>query len=70
MRTFAGKRLRLECDAQGVSVEGARLRNDFTLGNNGIVHMIDDVILPNRGTKSVHQPSSGQGKLNFLLLNS
>ncbi|KZS06760.1 transforming growth factor-beta-induced protein ig-h3 [Daphnia magna] len=48
MRTFAGNRLRLECDAQGVSVEGSRLRNDFVLGSNGLVHMMDDVLLPNR----------------------
>jgi uncharacterized surface protein with fasciclin (FAS1) repeats len=49
MRTFAGNRLRLECDSQGVSVEGSRMRNDFVLGSNGLVHMIDDVLLPNRG---------------------
>ena len=49
MRTFAGNRLRLECDSQGVSVEGSRMRNDFVLGSNGLVHMIDEVLLPNRG---------------------
>lgn len=48
MRTMAGNRLRLECDGQGVTVEGARLRNDYVLGSNGLVHMIDEVILPNR----------------------
>ena len=49
MRTFAGNRLRLECDSQGVSVEGSLMRNDFVLGSNGLVHMMDDVLLPNRG---------------------
>ena len=48
MRTFAGNRLRLECDSQGVSVDGARLRNDYVLGSNGLVLMIDDVLIPNR----------------------
>jgi len=67
MRTFAGKRLRLECDAQGVSVEGARLRNDFTLGNNGIVHMIDDVILPNRA-KNLLELAHSEKLFTFLEL--
>lgn len=51
MRTFGGNRLRLECDAQGVLIEGSRIRNDFNLANNGVMQVLDDVILPNRGDR-------------------
>ena len=53
MRTFGGNRLRLHCDDKGVSIENARIRNnDFVLGTNGLVHMLDDVLIPNRGRPS------------------
>lgn len=48
MRTFAGNRHRLECSAGGVTVEDALLRNDYVLGSNGVVHMLDEVLIPNR----------------------
>jgi len=49
MRTMSGNRLQLQCDENGVTIEGARIRNkDFILGNNGLVHMLDDVLIPDR----------------------
>lgn len=67
MRTFGGNRLSLQCDAQGVSVEGARMRNDFTLGSNGLVHMLDDVILPNRA-KNLLELAASERLTTFLEL--
>ncbi|XP_046655629.1 periostin-like [Daphnia pulicaria] len=67
MRTFAGNRLRLECDSQGVSVEGSRMRNDFVLGSNGLVHMIDDVLLPNRA-KNLLELAESQRLTTFMEL--
>lgn len=67
MRTFAGNRLRLECDGQGVSVEGSRLRNNFVLGSNGLVHMLDDVLLPNRA-KNLLELAQSERLYTFLEL--
>lgn len=65
MRTFGGKKLSLECDAKGTMVEKTRVGSDFVLGNNGIVHMIDQVILPNRAKNLLELAQSEQ--LNTFL---
>jgi len=42
-------RLAFDCDEKGHSVENKRLSGEFILGQNGIVYMIDDVLVPDRG---------------------
>jgi len=66
MRTFSGNRLRMHCDEKGVSIETARIRNnDFVLGTNGLVHMLDDVLIPNRAKNLLELAQSEQ--LNTFL---
>jgi len=67
MRTFGGNRLRLECDAQGVLIEGSRIRNDFNLANNGVMQVLDDVILPNRA-KNLLELAQSEKLYTFLEL--
>jgi uncharacterized surface protein with fasciclin (FAS1) repeats len=45
-------RLGFDCDERGHSVENKRLSGEFILGQNGIVYMIDDVLVPDRGKNS------------------
>lgn len=42
-------RLTFDCDEKGHSVEGKKLSGEFILGQNGIVYMVDDVLIPDRG---------------------
>jgi len=61
MRTFGGNRLQLHCDDKGVSIEDARIRNnDFILGTNGLVHMLDNVLIPNRAKNLLELAQSEQ----------
>ena len=50
VRTLADNRLTFNCDIDGVYVEDTKMRGDFSLGKNGIVHTIDDVLLPDKGS--------------------
>lgn len=38
-----------DCDRRGVKVEDNRLNYDFTLGLNGVIYLIDNVLIPDRG---------------------
>lgn len=49
MSTVSMDKLKFSCDISGTFVETTRMRGNFNLGQNGIVHMIDDVLLPDRG---------------------
>lgn len=61
MKTLSGNRLQLECDEKGVSIENARIRNsDFVLGKNGLVHMLDDVLIPDRAKNLLELAQSEQ----------
>jgi uncharacterized surface protein with fasciclin (FAS1) repeats len=50
-KTLGKEKLELNCDAKGVSVAGQRLRNSYQMGTNGILYMVDDLILPQKGQK-------------------
>jgi len=41
-----GKKLTLKADAMGVSVNGAKVIAADLVGSNGVVHVVDTVILP------------------------
>ena len=49
-KSVGSAKLGFDCDERGHSVENKRLAGDFILGDNGVVYMIDDVIIPDRGT--------------------
>jgi uncharacterized surface protein with fasciclin (FAS1) repeats len=48
-KSVGSGRLGFDCDEKGHSVETKRLAGDFILGNNGVVYMLDDVLIPDRG---------------------
>ncbi|XP_046595962.1 transforming growth factor-beta-induced protein ig-h3 isoform X2 [Neodiprion lecontei] len=47
-KTLGPQRLTLDCTSRGRSLEGQRLRQDFLHGLDGLVYLIDDVLLPDR----------------------
>lgn len=49
-----------DCDRRGVKVGDNRLNYDFTLGLNGVIYLIDNVLIPDRGKDLF---------LTFFLLN-
>jgi uncharacterized surface protein with fasciclin (FAS1) repeats len=44
--TVNGKKLALKADAMGVTVNGAKVTAADLVGSNGVVHVVDTVILP------------------------
>lgn len=42
-------KVEFDCDERGHTVESKRLTGEMILGNNGVVYMIDDVLIPDRG---------------------
>jgi uncharacterized surface protein with fasciclin (FAS1) repeats len=59
VRTLGSEKLVFDCDRMGTTVEGKRLRADFLMGQNGLLYMLDDLLLPDRGnsksTTRLHQ---------------
>jgi hypothetical protein len=49
VRTRGSEKLTFDCDKKGITVEEKRLRSDFVMGQNGILYMLDDLLLPDRG---------------------
>jgi uncharacterized surface protein with fasciclin (FAS1) repeats len=49
VRTLGSEKLTFDCDRKGITVEEKRLRSDFLMGQNGVLYMLDDLLLPDRG---------------------
>ena len=49
LKTIGGEKLTLMCNESGTYVGDSRLSGEFIIGRNGIVHLIGDIIVPNRG---------------------
>jgi len=41
-----GKKLNLKADGKGVTVNGAKVTAADLVGSNGVIHVVDTVILP------------------------
>jgi hypothetical protein len=49
VRSLGSEKLTFNCDKKGTTVEEKRLRSEFVMGQNGFLHMMDDLLLPDRG---------------------
>jgi uncharacterized surface protein with fasciclin (FAS1) repeats len=49
VRTLGPQKLTFDCDRKGITVEEKRLRSDFLMGQSGVLYMLDDLLLPDRG---------------------
>ncbi|KAK7067798.1 hypothetical protein SK128_013712 [Halocaridina rubra] len=58
VRTISNNKLTFNCDIEGAYVETTKLRGNFNLGKNGIIHMIDDVLLPDRAKNLIELAQS------------
>ncbi|XP_065572209.1 periostin-like [Artemia franciscana] len=67
MKTLSGKRLKIDCDKKGVTVSGNGMKNEYILGNNGVIHISNTVLLPNRA-KSLLELAQDEGLNTFLEL--
>ncbi|ODM95792.1 Transforming growth factor-beta-induced protein ig-h3 [Orchesella cincta] len=47
-KSIGPARIAFDCDARGNTVENKRLSGELILGNNGVVYMLDDVLIPDR----------------------
>ncbi|XP_066999804.1 transforming growth factor-beta-induced protein ig-h3 [Anabrus simplex] len=65
VRTTGSGRLTFDCDRKGVTVEGKRLRSDFIMGQNGVLYMVDDLLLPDRA-KSIVQLAEEEKLFSFM----
>jgi hypothetical protein len=52
VRTLGSEKLIFDCDRMGITVEEKRLRSDFLMGQNGLLYMLDDLLLPDRGNSA------------------
>jgi uncharacterized surface protein with fasciclin (FAS1) repeats len=48
-KTLGDGKLEFDCDSRGATVSGQRLRNSYQIGTNGLLYMVDDLILPQKG---------------------
>jgi transforming growth factor-beta-induced protein len=67
VRSLGSEKLTFNCDKKGTTVEEKRLRSDFVMGQNGVLHMLDDVLLPDRA-KSIVQLAEQEQLFVFLQL--
>lgn len=58
VKTVSSNKLTFNCDIEGAYVESTKLRGNFNLGKNGIIHMIDDVLLPDRAKNLIELAQS------------
>ncbi|XP_037795768.1 serine-rich adhesin for platelets-like [Penaeus monodon] len=58
VRTMLDSKITFNCDIAGAYVENTKLRGNFNLGKNGIIHMIDDVLLPDRAKNLIELAES------------
>uniref|UniRef100_A0A0P4VVG3 Transforming growth factor-beta-induced protein ig-h3 n=1 Tax=Scylla olivacea TaxID=85551 RepID=A0A0P4VVG3_SCYOL len=58
--TASKDKLMFSCDIDGTYVETTKMRGNFNLGQNGIIHMIDDVLLPDRAKNLLELAESRQ----------
>lgn len=49
IKAVGANKVTFDCDRRGVKVEDNRLNYDFTLGLNGVIYLIDNVLIPDRG---------------------
>ena len=48
-RTIGPEKVAFDCDAEkGHVVEGRKVVGDYILGENGVLYMLDDVLIPDR----------------------
>lgn len=52
-RSVGPAKVNFDCDDRGHTVEGKRLTGEMILGNNGVVYMLDDVLIPDRGNVKI-----------------
>ncbi|PNF16145.1 hypothetical protein B7P43_G03285 [Cryptotermes secundus] len=67
VRTLGSQKLTFDCDKKGTTVEEKRLRSDFLMGQNGVLYMLDDLLLPDRA-KSIMQLAEQEQLSVFLQL--
>ncbi|GFG32470.1 hypothetical protein Cfor_04311 [Coptotermes formosanus] len=67
VRSLGSEKLTFNCDKKGTTVEEKRLRSDFVMGQNGVLYMLDDVLLPDRA-KSIVQLAEQAQLFVFLQL--
>ncbi|KAK8729156.1 hypothetical protein OTU49_008657, partial [Cherax quadricarinatus] len=58
VKTVSDNKLTFNCDIEGAFVETSKLRGNYNLGKNGIIHMIDDVLLPDRAKNLIELAES------------
>jgi hypothetical protein len=52
VRTLGSDKLTFDCDRRGTTVEEKRLRSEFLMGQNGVLYMLDDLLLLDRGNSA------------------
>ena len=56
-KTIGPKRVGFNCDERGHTISGQKMSGDLILGQNGVVYMLDDVLLPDRGPGEITRMS-------------
>ncbi|KAL1131673.1 hypothetical protein AAG570_011286, partial [Ranatra chinensis] len=67
LRTESDEKIVMDCDKKGVTIKEKRLAPQFTLGRNGVIYMLNDVLLPDK-VKSVVELAEEQGLDTFVSL--
>jgi len=65
IRTGSNEKISFDCTKREHFLEGRRIKNLLTMGNNGMAYMIDDVLLPDKA-KSIIQLLEDEKAYGFL----
>lgn len=49
VKTVGSEKLVFDCDKKGAKVNNKRLTPEYTLADNGVLYVINDVLMPDRG---------------------
>lgn len=49
VKTVGWEKLVFDCDKKGAKVNNKRLTPEYTLAGNGVLYVINDVLIPDRG---------------------
>ncbi|XP_065348883.1 transforming growth factor-beta-induced protein ig-h3-like [Cloeon dipterum] len=52
-RTLGKEKLEFDCDSKGVSISKQKMRNNYQLGTNGVLYMVDDLIFPQKAMSAM-----------------
>lgn len=53
LRSLNGQVIRVNCNENGLTVQGNKIHEKDLLATNGVIHVVDDIFIPDAGTRLI-----------------